>query len=69
MGMGSKIHQKTHSVATAVVIDAGSDWPKASDIKPAIKAARSPGRIDVFKLNQCDFGIAHYPYLFVTLTT
>ena len=69
MGMGSKTHQKTQSMATAVVIDAACDWPKASDSKPALKATNSPGIIDVFKLNQCDFGIAHYPYLFVTLAT
>ena len=67
MGMGSKIHQNTHSTATPVVTDAASDCPRRAERHPAASATTSPGITDAFKFSQCDFSIAYYPWLFVTL--
>ena len=67
MGMGSKIHQNTHSTATPVVTDAASDCPRRAERHPAARAVTSPGITDAFKFSQCDFSIAYYPWLFVTL--
>ena len=67
MGMGSKIHQNTHTTATPVVTEAASDSPSRAEIHPAASAATSPGITDAFKFSQCDFSIAYYPWFFVTL--